>query len=316
MIMKKLVYLIILAILFSSCVKDDEKPPNTDNLPKRINTIRVYEHNVETKRVLYTYSFNEIVKAQFFNRTGQAEDWEMINELNYRYNLPKVTITVNYNLLGTWTPTAKIEYIIEDGHIRQMDDYTYFYDTWRHDVSSVYTYSNNALISYLRETLNADTVSYSTKQEYEYSGNQIEKSIISNLVDGNWELYEYYKYDYSSGLAEIEGYQSDSTQISRIINTYVGDLITKKESYDLSQQGGDLTLSSSENFQYYNSKYLIYSDFQTSFLFQQLEYGYENAEGNASWFYNPQEIILGTPRPLKSTVVNRIIHIPFQVQNK
>lgn len=307
--MKKLVYLFVFTLLLTDCVKDDEKPPNTDNLPKRIKTVRFYEHNVETKRILYTYGFDEILKLEFYERTGVNNEWEVGNEMVFLYDLPKVSATISQNFLGTWTAIARIDYIIEEGQILNMDDYTNFSGNWRHDVSTTYTYNEDQLQQVVIENFNQDTVSYTLKQNYQFVNNQVTESVVSNLVDGDWVINQYYIYNQNASLTEILGFASDSSQVSKVKNTYVGDLISKKQSFKLASNGDDLELSSTENFQYFQVKHLLYSDLQTPFLYQNVEYGYENAEGNYAWFHDPQEIMEGTPKPLKSNMVSKLIQL-------
>lgn len=306
-IMKKLIYLLAAALLLTACVKENEKPPNTDDLPKRIKSLRVYDHNFETQRMEYFYEINNIIKAHYYTRAGQNNDWEMVNELLYFYDLPKVTVNINYNFLGTWTPTAKMEYIIEEGKIQQMDEFTFSFGEWRLDESSSYHYENDALVNCVVETIRADTIRMSRQEIYKYSEGQITDRIVNNLEGHDWILSKYYKYENTSGLTKILGYQSDSTLFSQEEHLLSGELITKKETFELAPNGSELEKVSTENFKYFQSKYLIYSDIQTSYLFQHTEYGYEHAEGNAAWFHDPQEKMRGTPRPLKSNEINGLI---------
>jgi len=229
--MKNLIFLLLLVFILPSCIKDEDKAPDTSGLPKRIKTAIFYDHNVESQRIDYYYDFEKLIKVKLYAKVSASSDWEMVNELNYEYNLPNVTLIVNYNLMGTWTETAKIEYIIEDGIIQELNDYTNFYGNWRHDVITTYSYSNNLLNSYLKETLNADTVSYSERNDYEYVDGLIQESKQYFLLNGDWNLNKDYQYTYGVDNYEIKGYDVDSNPSSNLKVTLVGDLITKRERF-------------------------------------------------------------------------------------
>lgn len=307
--MRKLAYLLLLIFIIPSCVKDEDKAPDTSNLPKRIKTAILSEHNVEIKRIEYTYDFDKLVKEELYSKV--SGDWEMVNELIYEYDLPKVTLTVNFNLLGTWTTTAKIEYIIEDGKIQEMDDYTNFYDVWQHNVSTSYIYSNDELDSYIQENLNQDTVSYSKKIDYTYNDHYIFEAKQYYLLNANWEINKYYNYDYMIGSEgyRISGFDADSVANSEVTVITVGGLITKKETFLASLAGGPLAHDKTETFKYFQEDHLLYSDMQTQFLFHHVNYYYENAEGNASWFNNPEEKLEAVPHPKSHDIIKRTIKL-------
>ena len=310
--MKKLVYLLLLVFVLPSCVKDEDKAPDTTGLPKRIKTAIFFDHNVESQRFDYYYYIDKLVKAELYAKTGASGDWEMVNELNYEYDLPNVTLTVNYNWMGTWTETAKIEYIIEDGKIQEMNDYTNFYDVWRHDVSTSYSYANDKLISYVQENLRSDTVSYAKKYEYDYIDGFPVQAKQYYLLNGDWEMNNFYNYDYlvgGSGGYKISGFDADSIAHSETLVTTVGGLVTKRETLLSSSAGESLVLDKTETYRYFQEVYLLYSDLQTDIQFQHVDYYYENAEGNATWFNSPQEEIEGIPRPKGHELVNMSLNL-------
>lgn len=309
--MKKLVYLLLLLFILPSCVKDEDKAPDTSGLPKRIKAAIFYDHNVESQRFDYYYNIDKLVKAELYAKSATSGEWEMVNELNYEYNLPNVTLTVNYNWMGTWTETAKIEYVIEDGKIQRMDDYTHFYDEWRHDVSTSYSYANDKLISYVQENLSLDTVTYAKKYEYNYIDGFPVDAKQYYLLNGNWEMNNFYNYDFlvGSGGYRISGFNADSLAVSENRVTTVVGLVTKRETFLNSVAGESLVLDKTENFTYYQNEYLLYSDLQTEIQDQHVDYYYENAEGNAAWFNNPQEELEGLPRPKGQELVNSCLKL-------
>lgn len=310
--MKNLVYFFIFLIFLPSCIKDEDKAPDTTDLPKRITTAILYEYLVESQRIDYSYNMDKLVKAELYTKSSSTGEWEMVNELNYDYDLPKVTLTVKYNWLGTWTETAKIEYVIENDQIQQMDDYTNFYDAWRHDVSTSYTYSNGLLTSYVKENLSQDTVSYAKKLDYTYIDGFTSQAKEYYLVDGAWSINEYLNWEYivgGTGGYRVLGFDADSIANSKVSVISVNGLTTKKETYLNAVPGDPLELDKIETFEYYQNEYLTYSDLQTDGLFQYVDYYYENAEGNAAWFSNPEDILEATPRPKGPEIVNSTLSL-------
>ncbi len=310
--MKNLAYLLVLLLILPSCIKDEDEAPDTSNLPKRIKTAILSEYNVESQRIDYYYSYDKVIKAERYAKSSTTGEWEMVNELNYEYDLPNVTLTINYNLLGTWTTTAKVEYVIEEGKIIEMNDYTNFYDTWRHDVSTSYVYTNSLLDSYIQETLSQDTVSYATKWDYTYSGDNPIEATKYYLVNGNWIMNEYLSWGIGLGDTEdymIFGFDADSIASSEIRVSMTGNKITKKETSLADIAGGAIELFKTETFTYFQDEYLLYSDEQTEFQFQHVDYYYENAEGNISWFDNPQDELEASPRPKANDIVKQVIKL-------
>lgn len=309
--MKKTAYLLLLVFILPSCVKDEDEAPDTSGLPKRIKTAILYDHNVESQRIDYYYNIDKLVKAELYTKTNISGDWEMVNELNYEYDLPKVTLTVDYNFLGTWTTTAKIEYVIENGKIHEMDDYTNFYDVWQHNVTTSYIYSNDELDSYIQENMNQDTVSYAKKIDYSYNDHYIFEAKQYYLLNGNWEISKYYNYDYMLGAEgyRIIGFDADSLVNSEVTVSIVGGLITRKETSLASVAGGPLALDKTETFTYFQEDYLLYSDMQTEFIFQHVDYYYENAEGNTAWFNNPEEKLEAVPHPKGHDIIRKTIKL-------
>lgn len=274
--MKKIACLILFAVLFTTCSKDEDDSPNSGLNDYRLKELKSYYDGQLDYKVNLIYEGERLVKWEEID----LDDGEM-DYVEFSYDGDLVT------MFEYWDDEldGKTTYLIEDGLTKEVKGYDKLEDgTWELTWKELYQYSGSNLVLATYEEYWNDNV-WKSKNQFIYEGNNLIQLIRYDWEDNDW------KRDYRSVLN-----YSDNKIIEVIHYQFAEDMDSWEQSWktEYSYDGNLITVLSEYSWNDVNGEWefddvIMTVDYDSNGNISEIDYGdwknelvYEKGKGNLS----------------------------------